>query len=84
MLESGAGIPDASEVYLVAVVSVAIVFGTVPAMATAVGGTLLYDVLFTQPLYAFVVLVVTNLAMVFSFQVTRQGQARALSAGRIA
>ena len=55
VLESGAGIPDASEVYLVAVVSVAIVFGTVPAMATAVGGTLLYDVLFTQPLYAFVV-----------------------------
>jgi NhaP-type Na+/H+ or K+/H+ antiporter len=36
------------------------------------------------PLFAFVVLVVTNLAMVFSFQATRRGQARALSAGRIA
>ena len=36
------------------------------------------------PLYAFVVLVVTNLAMVFAFQATRRGQARALAAGRIA
>ena len=45
------GVPNASAVYLVAVVGVGIAFGTGPAVATAVGAFLLYDFLFVPPLY---------------------------------
>lgn len=49
-LESSAiGVPDASAVYLLAVVGVAVAFGTTPAVLTAIGAFLLYDFLFTAP-----------------------------------
>ncbi|MFL5674029.1 MAG: DUF4118 domain-containing protein [Chloroflexota bacterium] len=49
LVEEMTEIPDASAVYLVAVVAVAIVGGTVPAIATAFAAFLVYDVLFTEP-----------------------------------
>jgi two-component system sensor histidine kinase KdpD len=49
VLEQATAIPDASAVYLVAIVAVAIVGGTVPAIATALVAFLVYDVLFTEP-----------------------------------
>src|SRR3954447_3438988 len=49
VVEQVTAIPDASAVYLVAVVAVAIVGGTVPAIATAFAAFLVYDVLFTEP-----------------------------------
>jgi two-component system sensor histidine kinase KdpD len=48
-LEGALRIPDASATYLLAVVSVAVVFGTPAAVATAFGSFLLYDVLFVSP-----------------------------------
>lgn len=45
-------IPDASPLYLVAVVGVGVVFGTVAAIAAAIGSFLLYDVLFVEPRFA--------------------------------
>jgi two-component system sensor histidine kinase KdpD len=50
-LESSLGIPDASVVYLPAVVVTAIVAGTAGAVASALVAILLYDFLFTQPLH---------------------------------
>jgi two-component system, OmpR family, sensor histidine kinase KdpD len=49
------GIEDASPVYLVAVVAVGAVAGTTPAVATAVGAFLAYDLLFTEPRFSLVV-----------------------------
>src|SRR3954466_15604458 len=49
LVEQLTAIPDASAVYLVAIVAVAIVGGTVPAVATALVAFLVYDVLFTEP-----------------------------------
>jgi two-component system sensor histidine kinase KdpD len=54
LLESG-GLADASAVYLLAVVAVAVLAGTWPAVATAIGAFLLYDVLFIEPRYTFTV-----------------------------
>ncbi|MEO8273564.1 MAG: ATP-binding protein [Chloroflexota bacterium] len=48
-LEERFGIPDASPVYLLAVVVTALVSGTVGALAAALLGILLYDYLFTHP-----------------------------------
>ena len=48
-LEGALRIPDASATYLLAVVSVAVVFGTPAAVATAFGSFLLYDFLFVSP-----------------------------------
>lgn len=49
ILEAFAGVPDASAVYLVAVVVSAIVAGTPGAITAAVGSFLAYNVLFTDP-----------------------------------
>jgi two-component system sensor histidine kinase KdpD len=49
LLEERFGIPDASPVYLLAVVVTALVSGTWGALAAAVLGILLYDFLFTKP-----------------------------------
>ena len=49
LLEDRFGIPDASPVYLLAVVVTALVSGTFGALAAAVLGILLYDFLFTHP-----------------------------------
>jgi two-component system, OmpR family, sensor histidine kinase KdpD len=48
-LESSLGVADASTVYLLAVVVVAIRFGLWPAVATSLLSVLIYDVLFTSP-----------------------------------
>lgn len=50
LLEERFGIPDASPVYLLAVVVTALVSGTAGALAAAVLGILLYDYLFTDPI----------------------------------
>lgn len=55
VLQERVGVPNASAVYLLAVVVVAVGFGTIAATATAIGGFLLYDLLFTQPLHTFAV-----------------------------
>ena len=49
LLETRFGIPNASPVYLLAVVVTALVSGTAGALAAAVIGILLYDYLFTHP-----------------------------------
>ncbi|HJP88263.1 MAG TPA: ATP-binding protein [Candidatus Limnocylindrales bacterium] len=49
ILEDRLGIPDASPVYLLAVVVTALISGTAGALAAAVLGILLYDYLFTHP-----------------------------------
>jgi two-component system sensor histidine kinase KdpD len=49
------GIEDASPVYLVAVVVVGALAGTVPAVATAIAAFLAYDLLFTEPRFSFFV-----------------------------
>ncbi|HEX2626369.1 MAG TPA: ATP-binding protein [Candidatus Limnocylindrales bacterium] len=49
ILEDRLGIPDASPVYLLAVVVTALTSGTAGALAAAVLGILLYDYLFTHP-----------------------------------
>lgn len=54
-LEATLSIPDASAAFLLAVVGVAVVFGTTPAVLTAVGAFLVYDFLFTEPRFTFTV-----------------------------
>jgi two-component system sensor histidine kinase KdpD len=49
LLETRFGIPNASPVYLLAVVVTALVSGTLGALAAAILGILLYDYLFTHP-----------------------------------
>jgi two-component system, OmpR family, sensor histidine kinase KdpD len=51
VLESIVGVSDASPVYLVAVVASGVLFGTTPAIATALTSVLVYDFLFTEPRY---------------------------------
>ncbi len=55
LLEEYLGIPNASVVYLTAVVAAAIVSGTGGAILTAVASFLLYDFFFTIPLYTFTI-----------------------------
>lgn len=54
-LLQGAGVPNASAVYLAAVVATAFVAGTWGAIVAAVASFLLYDFLFVLPLYTFTV-----------------------------
>jgi len=49
VLEDRLHIPDASATYLLAVVAIAVAFGTPAAVATAIGSFLLYDLLFVSP-----------------------------------
>jgi two-component system, OmpR family, sensor histidine kinase KdpD len=49
------GVADASPTFLLAVVAVAVLRGTWPAVLTAVGAFLAYDFFFIQPLYTFTV-----------------------------
>src|ERR1700675_2307314 len=51
----GVGVPNASAVYLAAVVATAFVTGTRGAIVAAVASFLLYDFLFVLPLYTFTV-----------------------------
>jgi two-component system sensor histidine kinase KdpD len=53
VLEELVGVPDASPVYLVAVVISAYLTGTVGAVVAAVGAFLLYNFLFTSPQFTF-------------------------------
>src|SRR6188508_1553520 len=55
VLEQATEIPDASAVYLVAVVVVGSIAGTVPAVITAVASFLVYDLLFTEPRFSLAV-----------------------------
>jgi two-component system sensor histidine kinase KdpD len=55
LLESMIGVSDASPVYLVAVVAAGVLFGTSPAIATALASVLVYDFLFTEPRYTLTV-----------------------------
>jgi hypothetical protein len=55
ILEQATEIPDASAVYLVAVVVVGSIGGTVPAVITAVASFLVYDLLFTEPRFSLAV-----------------------------
>ena len=57
VLESGLNLDNASAVYLVAVAGVAIRWGTMPAIATAFGGILIYNLLFIEPRNSFAVAV---------------------------
>ena len=54
-LEGGLRVPDASATYLLAVVSIAVAFGTPAAVATALGSFVLYDFLFVSPTGALIV-----------------------------
>jgi two-component system sensor histidine kinase KdpD len=54
-LETFAGVPNASIVYLAAVVVTAIVGGTPGAIVASVGSFLVYDFLFTQPVFTFAI-----------------------------
>lgn len=56
VLQSYAGVPDALVVYLVAVVTTAIVGGPVGAAAAAVAAALLYDFLFVPPVHTLTIL----------------------------
>ena len=49
LLEMALGLDNASSVYLLAVVAVAIRLGTIPAIATAIGAFLAYNLLFVEP-----------------------------------
>ena len=51
ILQADLGVANASSVYLVAVVVTAFVTGTIGAILAAVGSFLLYNFLFTEPLY---------------------------------
>jgi two-component system sensor histidine kinase KdpD len=54
-LEAALGVPNASNVYLVAVAAIAIRYGVAGASLTAVVSVLVYDVLFTDPRFALTV-----------------------------
>jgi two-component system sensor histidine kinase KdpD len=55
LLEHVAGFDNGSAAFLLAVVGVAVVRGTGPAVATAVGSFLAYDFLFVEPFYTLTV-----------------------------
>jgi len=54
-LEGPIGVPNADAVYLLAVVVMGVAFGTLPAVATAVGSFLLYDYFFVPPTFTLTV-----------------------------
>src|SRR6476620_6225882 len=56
ILEGPIGVPNASSAYLLAVLVCAMTFGTGAGILAAVGGALLYDFLFVEPVHTFVVL----------------------------
>ncbi|MFN8632074.1 MAG: DUF4118 domain-containing protein, partial [Chloroflexota bacterium] len=53
LLRSSLGVPNASVVYLAAVVATAVVAGTPGAITATVGAVLVYDFFFVDPLYTF-------------------------------
>ncbi|HEX5040135.1 MAG TPA: ATP-binding protein [Candidatus Limnocylindria bacterium] len=55
LLETALGIENASAVFLLAVSVIALWFGTIPAVATAVGAFFAYNFLFVEPLYTLTV-----------------------------
>ena len=55
VLESAVGVPDASAVYLIGVTVMAIAFGVPGGVLCAVASVLVYDFLFTEPLYTLTV-----------------------------
>ncbi len=55
LMEDSLGVGNASAVYLVAVVFVALLVGTDGAVVTAVGSAALYNFLFTEPRYTFAI-----------------------------
>jgi two-component system sensor histidine kinase KdpD len=55
LLEGSLAIPNASAAYLLAVVGIAVAFGTTPAVVTAIGAFLLYDWFFIDPRYTLTV-----------------------------
>jgi two-component system sensor histidine kinase KdpD len=55
VLESRLGIQDGSAVYLLSVVTVAVLFGTTPAILSALGAFALYDFLFIEPHFSLTV-----------------------------
>jgi len=54
-LETWIGVADASAAYIPAVVIVAALFGTIPAVATSIASFLVYDYLFVPPTHTFTV-----------------------------
>jgi two-component system sensor histidine kinase KdpD len=54
-LEGSLGVPDAAATYLLAVVGIAVAFGTPAAVATAIGSFLVYDYVFVSPTGALIV-----------------------------
>jgi len=54
-LEGSTALPNASAISIVAVVAVAIAFGSVPAVATSIGAFLLYNFLFLEPRFTLTV-----------------------------
>ena len=83
-LEVVVGMPDASAIYLVAVVVSAMAAGTAVALATAVAAILTYDLFFTEP---FLTLVITDTSewlslVLFSFVGIIVGQLVALQRQR--
>ena len=54
-LETAFRLDNASAVYLLAVVAIAILLGTTPAIATAIGAFLAYNFAFVEPRYTFTV-----------------------------
>ena len=65
ILESWLGLENASSVYLVAVAAIALRYGTVPAVGTAIGAFLAYNFLFLQPRLSFAVTSAEELLMLF-------------------
>ena len=55
VLELAVGLSDASATYLLAVLAAAYFLGTAAALATAVGSFLLYNFLFVEPQFTFIV-----------------------------
>jgi two-component system sensor histidine kinase KdpD len=55
LIESALGIDNASAVFLLAVSVIALWFGTIPAVATAIGAFLAYNFLFVEPRYTLTV-----------------------------
>ena len=55
ILQYGLGLPNASALYLVAVVATAYVSGTPGAVVSAIASFLLYDYLFVEPRYTFTI-----------------------------
>ena len=48
-------VPDVAPVYLLAVLTVGMLYGTAPAVVTSIAAFLLYDFLFVQPLFTFTI-----------------------------